>query len=296
MKKVTVLFLCGLMGIGVLFSFVFFLIPLRAHSSVREEAIVVEREEQVATGTERLLVLSTSTTILIPVFMYHHIREFRPKDTTNQKLYIVQPKSFEAQMEGLVRAGYHTITPDELFRAMTDGPNGLPTKPAMLTFDDGFRDQYENAFPVLKRLNLKATFFVVSRTLTEDGLSKQMVKEMDASGWITIAAHTQHHVFLTRSSPSKQIEEIAGSKKDLETLLGHEVDSFAYPYGMSSSEVRQEVKDAGFKTAFSIRPGSLHTTSTQFTLPRIRIADEDDVPTIAEAYGRADFVPTKPDR
>ncbi len=219
----------------------------------------------------------------VPVFIYHHIRPFSRRMNAKQRLFTVTTESFAAQMEGLTRAGFTTITPEDLLAAM-DGGAELPPKPVMITFDDSYRDQYEYAYPVLKRFGMKASFFVVTQSSRQRGaMTQEMIRELDQSGVGFIASHTQHHAYLTRYKKETRLREIGASKKDLEVLLGHRVDAFAYPYGAWNEEVEQEVRDAGYKMAFGVRLGSLHASSSLFNLRRIGVYDREDVAALAEA-------------
>lgn len=222
----------------------------------------------------------------VPVLMYHHIRPFTKTMDARHRRFTVTPGAFEAQMIGLVRAGFHTVTPDELLAAM-QGRGVLPEKPVMITFDDSFRDQYTNAYPVLKRLGLKAAFFVVTQSYRQRGaMTQEMIRELDRSGIGYIASHTQHHAYLTRYKKETRAKEIADSKKDLEALLGHSVVAFAYPYGSVNDEVRQEVEDAGYAMAFGVRLGSLHAASSLFDLRRMSVFEKEDVAALAEGFSR----------
>lgn len=222
--------------------------------------------------------------VRVPILMYHHVREMRANFSPSDRLYTVTPESFETQMHQLVEAGYHTITPDQLAQALVLGQKNLPTKPVLITLDDGFRDQYENAFPILQKYHLSATFFIVSEAHKLHGnMNNEMIKELDQAG-MTIAAHTQHHAFLTRHSAAKQWEEIEGSKKDLEALLGRPVTSFAYPYGSWSPSIIEQVKNAGFALGFWVRSGSLHVNSSRYMLRRLRVTDKQLILPLLERY------------
>jgi peptidoglycan/xylan/chitin deacetylase (PgdA/CDA1 family) len=222
--------------------------------------------------------------IRVPVLMYHHVREMKPSFSSADRVYTVTPKSFAEQMRELVEAGYHAITPDDLSRALQEGQSSLPSKPVLITLDDGFRDQYEHAFPVLKELGLTATFFIVSEAHDLNGnMDEEMIKELDETGMV-IGAHTRHHAFLTQISGAERWDEIEGSKKDLETLLGHPVTSFAYPYGSWSPTILNEVAKAGFESGFWVRSGSLHVNSSRYLLRRIRITDKQEILPSLERY------------
>jgi peptidoglycan/xylan/chitin deacetylase (PgdA/CDA1 family) len=221
----------------------------------------------------------------VPVLMYHHIRPILASYNAKERKYTVTPEAFEAQMIELVNAGYTTISPDELERALREGPAFLPKKPVLLTFDDGYQEHYHRAYPILKKYGLKATYFIV----TDDRPKRRyvtdaMLKEMDESGLITIASHTKNHAFLTKLGSAARTDEIKGSKEDLEAILGHSVDYFAYPYGAISPQIEQEVEDAGYKLGFWIRLGYLHAPSSKYQLRRIRVEEGESMVALLEAF------------
>ncbi len=223
--------------------------------------------------------------VRVPVLMYHHIRPMEPRFSTKDRLFSVTPAHFEKQMIELMRNGYHPITPDQLETALAKGQQTLPSKPVLITFDDGLRDQYTYAFPILKKYNLKATFFIISEAdrypfyMTDD-----MIKEIDKSGLVTIASHTKHHVFLARYRADVRKEELEGSKRELEQLVGHSVATFAYPYGSWSPGIEQEVKNAGYHLGFWVVAGSLHTDSSRYLLRRITVVDGTNMATLLKKY------------
>ncbi|MDO8617283.1 MAG: polysaccharide deacetylase family protein [Candidatus Uhrbacteria bacterium] len=225
--------------------------------------------------------------VRIPILMYHQIRPTRSSFAFRDKFFSVTPESLEAQLKALVVAGYETVTPQDLIAALTekDGATRLPKKPVLITFDDGYRNQYQYAFPLLKRLGLKATFFIISQGHRWRGyVTEEMIKELDQSGFITIASHTQHHAMLPRYGAAAREREIGDSKKELETLLGHPVTSFAYPYGGWSVEISKEVERAGYQLGFGVRLGSLHTSSSRYQLRRMHVNDREDVVALCDRF------------
>ena len=213
--------------------------------------------------------------VRVPVFMYHHIRPFRSTDTARERVFTVTPESFELQLRDLIQQGYHFVTPAELEGALVNG-DVLPPKPVLLTFDDGLREHYTVVFPLLKKYQAKATYFVVTSANKLSGYLKDtMIKELDESGIVTIASHTEQHPYLARMSARSRVKEIAGSKQTLEDLLGHPVEAFAYPYGSWNQQVAKEVENAGYTLGFGVRLGSRHTPSRRYELRRIRVLQDE---------------------
>ncbi len=218
--------------------------------------------------------------ITVPVLMYHYIRvNPNPKDSTGLGLSVT-PTNFEAQMTWLVDNGYHTVLPEDLRRVMAEG-GSLPTKPVVLTFDDGYRDFYTAAWPVLKRLGLRGSVAVVT-SFADKGdrgdeayMSWAMIRELDATGMVEMASHTISHTDLTRATAPQRFAEIAGSKATLEAQLGHPCRSFVYPTGAFNTATVADAARAGYSIAFTTQGGKVRTPADggrMLSLPRVRVA------------------------
>jgi peptidoglycan/xylan/chitin deacetylase (PgdA/CDA1 family) len=170
-----------------------------------------------------------------------------------------------------------------------------PGKTVVITFDDGFRSVWTQARPILDEFGFHATVFVISSGIgrstawtvsgrplpSMDLLSTPQLRELTRAGW-EIGAHTRTHSYLPERRGSKLEAEIAGSRRDLEDLLGMQVDTFAYPYGGYSPEVVEAVATAGFQTAWTTRPAPLGRTSSPLLLPRYMVP-----PWASPAYAHA---------
>lgn len=209
--------------------------------------------------------------IFAPILMYHHIGiNPKPRDPVWAALYVTTPE-LDSQFSYLVKNGYHVISLKELYGALTTGSK-LPDNPVVLTFDDGYRSFYENAFPLLKKYNLKATEFVITRGVGAlSYLTWDEIAEMDASGLVDFGGHTEHHPSLITLSTGSAIEEIKGSKLDLEAHLGKRIDFFAYPYGNFNKAVIDDVQNAGFLGAVSVVYSANQDKKNIFVMPRIMV-------------------------
>ena len=238
---------------------------------------------------------STDDPVAIPVLMYHHIRPLTAALTPAEKRYSVDPKMFRAQILSLLKDGFTPISMEAFTKAVVfHDRKDLPEKPVLLTFDDGFRSQYEYVFPLLKEAHIPATFFVLSDGHEPIYMTKAMIKEMAASPYVTIADHTRRHPRLTRLSVSARDAQIAGSKSDLEALIGKPVKAFAYPYGDWNNQVAKEVSADGYDLAFGIRLGSEHDASSRWQLRRIPVTNGWDMASICERFLRPRDVTKKP--
>jgi peptidoglycan/xylan/chitin deacetylase (PgdA/CDA1 family) len=196
-------------------------------------------------------------------------------------LYHVPPPDLETQLQYLADHGYTSITPDQLAGALY-WHETLPSKPVMITFDDGFEEQMQ-AFTLLQKYNMKATFYIITggansnwciganRTNTTCGqpyLTWSQIKQLDKSGLITIGCHTVDHLQLATLTDVQQTYEISTAKDQIQEEIGHSIDSFAYPYGSYNQTTIQILASEGFTTAVTTNPGSYQ--SSGLTLFRTR--------------------------
>ena len=184
----------------------------------------------------------------------------------------IRPDDFDTQMKYLSENGYHTISPDELYDSLA-GTGELPDNPVMITFDDGYEDNYANAYPILKKYGFKATIFVVTSFLDKNKkgyMSWDQAREMDANG-ISIQSHTVDHKSMTDLTDDQLRMELVDSKKKAEKELGHLVNYMAYPTGTYNLHIAQMVKEAGYKAAFTIKYGNVDKASNIYALERVPI-------------------------
>ena len=211
-------------------------------------------------------------TVRVPILTYHSIRPYYPNETTFVKEFDVPPDVFEQQLDYLIKQGYTAIS----FRALIDHFNNgrpLPAKPVILSFDDGWKNQYEYAFPILQKKKLIATFFVFTNAIGHKKyLSWDQVVALDAAG-MTIGSHTEFHPYLFKMTDHAALwKEIAESKEIIESHLHKPTYVFAYPFGLYNDENVSVVKEAGYEAARSTRRGWVHTKDDLFTLKSIQAA------------------------
>ncbi len=194
----------------------------------------------------------------VPILVYHRVVP-APLPECRHGIW-VEVKNFKQQMKLLAFGGFRTISLDML-AAGFEGIAPLPKKPIILTFDDGYQDNYLYAFPILKEYNFTATIFLVSghiggtnqwdSTPQEEAiklLSAEEIKEMAEYG-ISFGAHSVTHPHLQKLSKEEAFQEIVQSKKEIEEIIGQEATSFCYPYGEFNPSIKQMVIEAGFKCA-----------------------------------------------
>lgn len=201
------------------------------------------------------------------ILMYHSIED-RP-DHFNS----VSPKVFEKQMNYLASHEYDVITLSELVRKMQRSER--LEKCVVLTFDDGFRNNYSRALPVLKTFQFPATIFVATGWIgTRDEksgleyLRLGELREMEASGLAAIEPHTVTHPKLAALPPADARKEMLDSKHELESLFEKPKTLFAYPYGSCSEETARIAKECGFEAAVTVREGTVRHDARLLELPR----------------------------
>jgi peptidoglycan/xylan/chitin deacetylase (PgdA/CDA1 family) len=237
--------------------------------------------EQSHIGTQSATVEQPHATptakLRLPIITYHYVEFVKDKrDVIRQKLTI-NPRLFEQQIKSLHDAGVQSYFVKDV-PALLKGELVLATKSAVLTFDDGYRDFYTDAFPILKKYQMKSTIFLISSFLgRNDFLTLDQVTEMLSSGLIEVGSHTLHHANLKKANLSYATDEIVQSKANLEKLFGIPVESFAYPYGAYDDQAVKLVKEASYSAAVSTVPGVSHTQDDLFTLKRWRAGVLDGI-------------------
>ena len=187
----------------------------------------------------------------VPILCYHQIRDWRQTDSKTSKDYIVPVEAFRLQIKMLADSGYHTILPDELFAWLTAG-KPLPSKPVMLTFDDTDLDQYEIAYPEMKKYGFKGVFFIMTVSLgRKHYMSKEQVKGLSDDG-NTIGSHTWDHHNVKKYQGNDWAIQIDKPTKQLETITGKPIRYFAYPFGLWNKEAIPELKKRNFLAAFQL--------------------------------------------
>ncbi len=202
----------------------------------------------------------------VPMLMYHAI-DIMPVNAPFPDLW-VSPKAFAAQLNYLTTHGYHAVTMQQVYD-FWHGKGTLPTKPIVLTFDDGFTGDFETAAPLLKSIKWPATLFLIVGKKQPRMLST-MVTAMIDSGW-ELGSHTITHEELPTETPAKMKDDIARSRKLLSKQYGVPVNFFCYPSGKFNAQAVADVEDAGYLLATTTIDG-LAKPSQPFLLRRIRVA------------------------
>jgi peptidoglycan/xylan/chitin deacetylase (PgdA/CDA1 family) len=230
-----------------------------------------------------------------PILMYHRIASDGP---TALARYRVSPARFAEQMEMLARAGCIPITP-QAWRAAQAANRPLPGRPVMITFDDGYADLEENAWPILQRHGFVATTFVVTdfvggcadwdRGLGEPAplMGWESLRRLQSDG-LVIGSHGAAHRRMAEIPTQTIYQEALRSRCAIETHLGVAPTAFCYPHGSYDTVAATALAECGYTLAFSCSSGFSTLTEDPFALSRLEITDRDDGDTLAARLGLRD--------
>ena len=235
---------------------------LVAQAATSGREYFISRHEVVPVGTQA---------IRLPILMYHYIR--RPPSMRTDMLgykLSVSPEDFRTQMDWLYVNGYHAVNFNQV-RAYFEGARALPSRPIVITFDDGYEDVYTTAFPILQTHGFTAVSYIVTGFVGRPAyVSREQVLEMDRAG-IEIGSHTVDHANLARMSFGSTTYQVLQSKRLLEEMLGHQVVDFAYPSGQFNGQTMAAVRQAGYDTAVTTAVSVTHSVIDRYAWGRVRV-------------------------
>jgi peptidoglycan/xylan/chitin deacetylase (PgdA/CDA1 family) len=221
----------------------------------------------------------------VPILMYH---EVTPRPITSFRKYSVVPRAFAAQMNWIALAGYTPVTLDALLDSRA-GSGVLPKRPIVITFDDGYRDCFEHAVPILAAHRFTAIFFLVAGLMgrTSEWLRSERrielplvdwtdARQLEAAGF-QCGSHTMWHQHLMRIPSSACRDELAVSKQVIEDQLGREVRHLAYPFGEVDRVVRALADQVGYRSACSTRLGRSALGDDRLALHRVMVSGHDSL-------------------
>lgn len=230
------------------------------------------------------------TSVHVPILMYHSIpdgvtdRRAHPYFSTETSVRV-----FESHMKFLRDSGYRTVTTADVV-ALANSPRKPHDRAIAITFDDGYRDFYANAFPILQKYGFQATVYLPTRYVDEETatfngktcMTWGEVRELRRHG-ISFGSHTVNHPQLWHVSLSDVEHEVSSSKRVIEDQLGEAIQSFAYPYAFPESDVsftralRNLLEDSGYDNGVSTVIGSYHSQHDRFFLKRLPVNLWDDL-------------------
>lgn len=217
----------------------------------------------------------------LPILMYHHIAS-PPRSVKIRGLYVT-PKQLDWQIRGLKQAGFEFINFQKLAQA-ENSPSASFQRPIILTFDDGYQDNYQNAFPILQKHGITAVIYPVVGAIGKkqviweeneepfpvDLMTAEEIKTMSKGG-VEFGSHLWHHIHVNRYSAQETQEQLSHSKKKLEEILGMSVLSVAYPFGAYNESILQAAAQAGYCYGVTTDPGVNASPGSHLALQRISV-------------------------
>ena len=203
----------------------------------------------------------------IPILMFHYIRSVSKADDPLGYDLSIEPTLFAEYLDRLVEAGYKTITPAQFLTGK------VPTNSIILSFDDGYLDFYQVAYPLLSQRKMTAVIFAISGFLDDkDGryLTRTQVKTLSDAG-IEIGSHTVDHANLAEIDTKRIQDELLISRQVLEQITGKRVGAIAYPSGKYNDDTLRLADYVGYSFGVTTEPGIALPTSNKLELPRIRV-------------------------
>lgn len=220
-----------------------------------------------------------SQTLRVPILMYHYIST-PPEDADVYRVDLsVEPARFEEQLAYLAQNGFQTIDFYDLSRAITMQQT-LPAKPVILTFDDGYVDNYLTAYPLLQRYGFKGTFFVVTEFVDrelEGYMTWWMLEEMSRAGH-RIEPHSRTHPDLSLQERDELIWQTLGPQETVAYHVGYTPRYFSYPAGRYNEEVIAVLDELGFWGAVTTQSGKEHGFPDRFEWTRLRVRNNTPLP------------------
>ena len=220
------------------------------------------------------------------VLMYHMISEHLEKNKSKFNRLRVKPKEFEKQLIWLKKNQFKSFTLSELVSL-----ENIPEKSVVITFDDGYEDNFTNAFPLLEKYDFKATIYIVLNRFennwatdkdlneasnelnSEKMLNNEQIRTMIKSGLIEIGSHTLDHVNLPKLNKEEKHKQLIQSKKQIEEIFDIKCTSFAYPFGFYDKDSVEIVKNSGYKNATTTVNSIFDKDKySNFEIPRIMVS------------------------
>jgi len=207
----------------------------------------------------------------IPVLMYHRFRELPSDASEGQRLYSVSPTAFEEQMAYLVEHGWQTISPTELADYFQGRP--LPPHALMLTIDDGYKEVYTVAYPILQRTALRPVLFPIAAYVGYSSayMDWEQLRTLLADGFF-VGAHSYDHVNLRDLDEDDLLHQVVDCKTLLDQELGIAVEAFSYPYGSYSDQIIAALVEQGYRTAYTINPTIYQVPDEPYHISRLNVS------------------------
>ncbi|MGG3138268.1 polysaccharide deacetylase family protein [Bacillus subtilis] len=232
--------------------------PKAEQKKPEKKAVQVQKKEDDTSAW-----IKTEKPAKLPILMYHSI--------SSGNSLRVPKKEFEAHMKWLHVNGYQTLTPKEAYLMLTQDKKPSE-KCVLISFDDGYTDNYQDAYPVLKKYGMKATIFMIGKSIGhKHHLTEDQMKEMAQYG-ISIESHTINHLELNGLTPQQQQSEMADSKKLFDHMFHQQTSIISYPVGRYNEETLKAAEKTGYQMGVTTELGAASRDQGMYALHRVRVS------------------------
>ena len=215
----------------------------------------------------------------VPILMYHRVVPVADAGDSMPHL-VVPPATFSLQMKALFDAGWHSITMATLAHYLEINAS-IPAKTFVITFDDGWYDGFDYAFPIMREYGFVGTFYVIGDRISRnaDYLSAEQLRILEQAG-NDIGNHTEGHTSLPGKSDDLIRRQVDNCSREIQQAIGHRPVTLAYPMGGVDASVvasvMQEIPD--IKLAVTTWPGAIESWPIRLDTPRVRVDPTTDGP------------------
>ncbi|MBT3539204.1 polysaccharide deacetylase family protein [Candidatus Parcubacteria bacterium] len=242
-----------------------------SNPEVKEEASVVEN----SAVEKKINLVELQDSFFIPILALHHVGNPPASLSDSAKTWYISEEKFENILRVIEDNDYTALSMTEFLDFLRQ--KKIPEKSIVLTFDDGAKDFYEVAFPLLQKYNVKATMHIMTGVRGDDWLSAEEIKEMHDTGLVDFESHTKYHAYLTRISRDEALVELQKSKEYLESILEKQVEVIAYPFGLYNEDVKDIAREAGYKVGLTIKGNIEQKSDDLLELHRIIITEYSNI-------------------
>ncbi|MBP9759981.1 MAG: polysaccharide deacetylase family protein [Candidatus Pacebacteria bacterium] len=217
-------------------------------------------------------VLPNETRVRVPILVYHGVRDTKPNETAEVRQFNIAPKELDRQLAYLKEQGFTTISFKDL-EAYFDKNTPLPDKPVILTFDDGWQTQYEQALPLLKKYTMKATFFLFPNGMGHKNfITWDEARDLVTAG-MEIGSHSKSHQYMTKQDIAVLPKEVSGSKAWLEEELHTPVTAFSYPFGLYNEVITTLLRETGYTSARTLNKSTIQSRANRLEMPSYLVSN-----------------------
>jgi len=212
----------------------------------------------------------TTDKVYVPILNFHHIDKAPAGVSAVTKTYYIEPSHFENIIIDLIAADYEFVFVSEIIDYIQ--ANKLPAKQVLaITFDDGNKNFYTNAWPILQQYKVKSSVYVMTGVGGDNYLNDAEIVEIVKSGLCEVGSHTIWHPKLTKISADERLKELEISKDDLETLLDREIKVIAYPFGLYNEDVKSLAQAVGYEAGLTFDQEAWQKVDDLMELKRISV-------------------------